>query len=258
MNDSRRQPVIDLNADVGEAATPEQLAVEDALVRFVTSVNIACGGHAGDDFSMRRAVQRATRHGVTVGAHPSFPDRANFGRAHLSLDPASLRTILAEQIAALHAIAESEGVPLAHCKPHGALYHAASADESTAMAIRHACSDVDPDLRLVGQAGSRAVAWWRAWGAPVTEEAFADRVYDADGVLRSRELPDALIVDPNAAAEQACLIATTRTVRAPGGAILPLVADTICIHADTRHAAVIAERVARSLNTAGVKLRPIA
>ncbi len=254
MSDSDRQPTIDLNADFGEASTPEQLAIEDAVIKHVTSVNIACGGHAGDEASMRRAVQAAKRHGVAIGAHPSFPDRANFGRAHINLDPASLHETIAEQITALHTIALSEGVSLSHCKPHGALYHAASAKESVAMAIYQACTALDPDLRLIGQAGSQAVAWWRGLGAEAAEEAFADRVYESTGQLRSRTLPNALITHPQTAAEQACQIATTQTVRCADGATLPLKADTLCIHADTPHAADIVEEVARSLKAAGVKL----
>lgn len=257
MNDHLSQPAIDLNADFGEAATADQLAVEDAVIGSVTSVNIACAGHAGDETSMRHAVQSAARHGAAVGAHPSYPDRVNFGRMRINLDPVALRETISKQITSLHTIALSEGVSLTHCKPHGALYHAASADEATAMAFHQACAELDPTLRLVAQAGSQAAAWWKAWGAPVTEEAFADRVYEADGSLRSRTMPDALISDPNAAAVQACRIATTRTVRCADGAVLPLRADTLCIHADTQQACVIAGHVARSLCAAGVELRSI-
>lgn len=249
--------VIDLNADIGEAITPEHRAIEDTVIGSVTSVNIACGGHAGDEASMLLAVQSAARLGVAVGAHPSYPDPANFGRTRMSLDPATLRASIADQIATLARIARSEGVSLAHCKPHGALYHAASVDESIALVIYQACSDHHPGMRLIARGGSRAVAWWRAWGATVSEEAFADRVYEPDGSLRSRTKPDALIADPDAAAEQALRIASTQSVRCHDGTVLPLMADTLCVHNDTPNAAAIATGVAGSLRAAGVTIRSL-
>lgn len=257
MTASAPQSPIDLNADFGEATTPEQRAVEDAVIESVTSINIACGGHAGDEASMRHAVRIAARYGVAIGAHPSYPDRANFGRASMNLEPAALRTSIAQQISVLASIARSEGASLAHCKPHGALYHAASTDESIALAVFQACCEVDPGMRLVGQAGSRAIAWWRTWGAIVAEEAFVDRAYEPDGLLRSRTRPDALITDPDAAAEQALRIATTRTVRCGDDALLALRADTLCIHVDTPGATAMSARVAQSLRSAGVTLRSL-
>lgn len=248
----------DLNADTGEAATPEHRAAEDAVIASVTSVNIACGGHAGDEATMRHSVRLAAQHGVAVGVHPSYPDRSNFGRVRIDIDPETLCSSIAAQIAALAAVARSEGVRLTHCKPHGALYHAASTDESVASAIFRAAQRHDPSLRLIGQAGSRTISWWRAWDAVVAEEAFADRVYERDGSLRSRSEPHALITDPDAAAAQAVSIATTRTVRCADGSTIPLTADTLCVHADTPNAGAIAARVAQALRAAGVTLRPLA
>lgn len=247
MSGSSRQLVIDLNADLGEATTPEHRAVEDSVIRFVTSVSIACGGHAGDEATMLHAVRSAIRHGVQIGAHPSYLDKERFGRERMELDPRALQESVVEQITALAAISRSYGVSLTHCKPHGALYHAASDDESIAWSLHQACVEHDPDLRLIGQAGSRAVSWWRAWGAPVSSEAFADRVYEPDGSLRPRGEPDALILDPEEAAEQAVRIAVDRTVRCRNGRVAPMSADTICVHADTPGAAAIVARVADSL-----------
>ncbi len=254
-----QQPVplsIDLNADVGEHTTPQHLATELGVIRAVTSVNIACGGHAGGAASMRHAVRIAAEHNVAVGAHPSFPDRANFGRVPLRLPPEDLRRSIREQLAALLVIAQSEGVPVLHCKPHGALYHAASDDDSIAKAVLQACTDLRADFRLVGQAGSRAVAWWRSWDATVWEEGFVDRVYLPDGTLRTRSEPNALITDEHAAAEQAQAIATKQSVRCEDGSVRSLMADTLCIHADTPNAASIANRVAQRLRAAGVILCP--
>jgi UPF0271 protein len=251
----RRVHAIDLNADIGEADDPAGRAREDAIIAIVSSVNIACGGHAGDESSMRHALRVAAQHGVAAGAHPSYPDRTNFGRTRLAIEPAALRDALAEQIASLASLARSEGIPLTHCKPHGALYHAASSDESIAEAIRHACHDHDPGIRLVGQAGSRAVEWWQQKAATVAEEAFADRVYESDGSLRSRTQPGALITDPETAGEQAVRLATSQRVLGPNGETIPIKADTICLHSDTPNAENIAAHVAAALRSAGVIIR---
>lgn len=251
-----RHVAIDLSADIGEGSTRARRAVDDALMKHVTSVNIACGGHAGDEASMRHAVQVASGRNVAVGAHPSYPDRANFGRLAPNLDPSTLRATVAQQLGVLNEIAESEGVKVAHCKPHGALYHAASEDEPAAWAIYEACKDLNPSLHLVSQAGSRAASRWRAWGAPVIAEAFVDRVYESDGSLRSREHPDALIADPEAAAGQATRIATTGTVCCATGSAIPLRAETLCVHSDTPNAVDIARCVSESLKSRGMSVRP--
>ena len=251
------EPVIDFNADVGESQSPAYLATTDAVIGRVTSVNIACGGHAGNETSMRRAIRVAARHGVAIGAHPSFPDRAGFGRTRVDMSPAALRESIADQIGTLAAIAHSEGVSLSHCKPHGALYHVASADEAIARAIYDATIPAGLAPRLVGQAGSRAVELWRTWGASVAEEAFADRGYDSDGRLLPRGEPGAVIMEPASAAEQAVSIACTCRIRSTAGTTLALRADTLCIHSDTPNAGAIAARVATSLREAGVALRSL-
>lgn len=249
---------IDLNADVGEAVSAEQVADERAVMASVSSVNIACGGHAGDEASMRQAIRDAAAGGIAVGAHPSYPDRAQFGRGDIDMEPASLRESLSEQIGRLADIARSEGVPLTHCKPHGALYHAASRDQAVAVAILEACRDQDPGMHLVGMAGSRALAWWRKWGASVHGEAFADRAYNADGTLRSRGAPGAVISDPATAADRAVRIAIRRAMPLEDGTLLQLDAETICVHSDTPGAAEIAERIVATLRERGVAVRPFA
>ncbi|MEM1329434.1 MAG: 5-oxoprolinase subunit PxpA [Planctomycetota bacterium] len=253
MIERAHRQAIDLNADNGERAA-DQHSGDDAIIQHVTSVNIACGGHTGDDASMRLAVRAAARAGVAIGAHPSYPDRAGFGRVRMKLGPEALRKAITDQIGALDAVAQTEGVFLSHCKPHGALYHAASEDESVARAIYEAATGFGQSLRLVGQAGSPAIARWRAWGALVAEEAFADRVYEADGSLRARTLCDALITDPHRAAEQAVRIALTRTNPVADSTVV-VRADTLCVHSDTPNAVAIAARVASSLLASGVTLR---
>jgi UPF0271 protein len=222
---------IDLNADVGEAGG------EEPLYALVTSVNVACGGHAGDLTSMADAVRRAAAHGVTVGAHPGYPDRARFGRQPLPMDAAELVDTLAQQIDALARICRGEGVPLVHVKPHGALYHAASQKPTVAQAI----ADAAPGLVLVGLAGSPALAWWSQGGRHTVAEGFADRVYEPNGTLRSREKEGALILEPDLAAAQALRLARSGSV------------DTLCVHADTPGATGILARVRAALEEAGIR-----
>ncbi|MCC5822289.1 MAG: 5-oxoprolinase subunit PxpA [Phycisphaerales bacterium] len=250
-------PTIDLNADLGEAVDDGARAAERALMGLVTSVNIACGGHTGDASSMRASLITAGRHGCAAGAHPSYPDRANYGRVPVVMAPDELSASLREQIGALDAIARGCGVPLRHVKPHGALYHAAAEDETTARAVFEAAESVDPTLRLIGPAGSPALAWWAGWGAAVGAEGFADRVYEPDGRLRSRALAGAMIGSPQAAAAQALEIALRGRVVSSDGTTAPVPAETICLHGDSPGALSLARAVAGVLQSAGVGIRAL-
>jgi UPF0271 protein len=174
---------LDLNVDVGE------LNGEETLYTLVTSVNVACGGHAGDVASMSDAVRLAASHGVCVGAHPGYPDREHFGRRSIALARPELIRCLIEQVQALSRVCRTEAVPLVHVKPHGALYHDASAQEAVAQAVADAVAQVDGNLALVGFAGSPTLSAWTVRGFRVRREGFADRVYEADGTLRARRHP---------------------------------------------------------------------
>lgn len=245
---------IDLNADVGE--DPGRLADgrEAALMAHLSSVNVACGGHAGDAESMRAVVRLARTLGLSVGAHPSYPDRAGFGRRALALTPDEIRRSVAAQVRALAAICEAEGVALAHCKPHGALYHAAAGDARVASAIADGVRAVGSRVILVGMGGPAGATGNRAYrdaGCAVWEEAFADRTYEADGRLRARSEPGALRSDPAAAAAQALTLAGQGCVISATGARLALQAQTICVHSDTPGAEQIAQAVATALLDAG-------
>ncbi len=250
----RPRHTIDINADIGEGVTPAACAIEAALIEIVTSVNIACGGHAGDEDSMRHALTLAKARGCAIGAHPSYPDREHFGRRRVRTAPDALLASLANQIAALSRLAEQIGVRLSHVKPHGSLYHDVSNEQYIARAIFDAARSCDPHLRLVGMAGSRALNWWRAWGAPVAAEAFADRAYEPDGRLRSRSLPGALMSSPECAARQALSIANRNQIESTNGSIIAVHAQTLCIHADTPNAVEIAQRVRHTLTTAGIEV----
>ncbi|TVQ63553.1 MAG: LamB/YcsF family protein [Phycisphaerales bacterium] len=259
MNPARApNPSIDLNADIGERdADGSDATAEAALGTLVTSVNIACGGHAGNERTMRAAVRRAAAHACAIGAHPAYPDREGFGRRTVPIPADTLSETLTTQIGALARIASDAGAGLRHVKPHGSLYHDASTHEAIARAIMDAARAHDPALRLIGPAASQAVRWWRAWGARVGEEGFVDRVYEADGRLRDRDRPGALLRTPDKAAAQAVQIATRGTATASDGSTVRVPAQTLCLHADTPDAVAIAERVGRALQGVGVTLRAL-
>jgi UPF0271 protein len=232
--------LIDLNADLGEGTG------EDPLYTLITSANIACGGHAGDATTMREAVNLAVRHGVAIGAHPSYPDREGFGRVTRSLAPSKLQEAIAAQVAALVEVAEALGARVSHVKPHGALYTDAAVRRDVALALAEGVASVSNALVLVGLAGSSALRVWRERGFGVAAEGFADRAYAANGMLVPRAEASALITDPTAAAAQAIRLARE------GGCA------TICVHADSEGAAAIAAAVRRGLEEAGFALSALA
>jgi UPF0271 protein len=247
--------LIDINADLGES--PEALAsgADFELMRHITSASVACGGHAGDESTMRQTVAAAKELNVAVGAHPSYPDRENFGRLQTPMAPAALEGSVRDQIASLAKVAERLGVRLIHVKPHGALYHASNKDREIALAVGRAVQAIDPHLIMVGQAGASAVEVWRGMGLHCAAEAFADRTYEPDGTLRKRTLSGALLDIPDRAAQQALDIALRHKVVTSDGSELQLVARTICIHSDTPGAAAIAREVNQRLTAAGVQVR---
>ncbi len=243
---------IDINADLGESAEALANGTDFELMRYITSANVACGGHAGDQQTMQQTLEAAQRLHVAVGAHPSYPDRKNFGRIESTLSPAEIEASVHQQIAALNKIAQSLGVRLVHVKPHGALYHAANVNAEVALAIGRAVKRVDPELVIVGQAGSPALDIWHLLGLRCAAEAFADRAYEPDGTLRKRTLAGALLDDPARAAQQALDLAARHRVITSNGSELPVVADTICIHSDTPGSVAIAREVNQRLKAAGV------
>jgi UPF0271 protein len=248
---------IDLNCDAGEAFGSWPMGDDDALIPLMTSVNVACGAHAGDPLVMRRTVALAARHGVAVGAHPGYPDLQGFGRRALALPPAEVELWVLAQIGALGAIARAQGVPLQHVKAHGALYNAASDIPALAEAIAAAVRGYDPNLVLVARAGSVQAAAGRAAGLRVAEEAFADRGYDSQGRLLPRGAAGALLTDPQAAAARALGLVRTGGLQAADGSWLALRADTLCVHSDTPGASAVAAAVRDALSAPGVRLRPL-
>jgi UPF0271 protein len=248
---------IDLNCDMGEL--PEAIAdgTQEGLMRSITSVNVACGGHAGDDGTMKTTIEQAVRWKLAIGAHPGYADRANFGRVELKLTAGAIADTVFEQVRAVAEIAAGCGVRLAHVKPHGALYNQAVHSREIAEAIAKGVARWGRDVVLVGLAGSPMLDVFRGAGFAVAAEAFADRRYEADGTLRSRKFEDALIRDPEEAGRQALGIVERGVVSACEGTEVSVDAQTICIHGDTPGAPEIAATVARTLRTAGVTLRAL-
>jgi 5-oxoprolinase (ATP-hydrolysing) subunit A len=248
---------VDLNADLGESVSAAELAGELSLAGLVTSVNVACGAHAGNAATMRRVLEAARAAGSAVGAHPGYPDREGRGRRALHLAPSVVTTLVADQIATLSEVAASVGVTVVHVKPHGALYNQAARDPELALAIAAAVVQMGSGLRLVGLADSELIGAGRRLGLPVAAEAFLDRRYRPDGTLVPRGEPGAIIDSATDATAQAVSIVVEGGVRATDGAWLPIAADTICIHGDTAGAPVLARRVRAALEAAGVEVRPL-
>ena len=234
--------MIELNADIGEGCN------DAALMPYLTRVSIACGGHTGDIASMAAALRLAAEHGAAVGAHPSYPDRAGFGRRALAASAEDIAAWITQQTEALAEQAVRLGLRLAHVKPHGALYNVAAQDRCVAEAVAQAVTAFDPGLVLVGRSGSQLIAAGQAAGLAVLNEAFADRRYQANGQLVSRETEGALITDPDLAAQLACALARGEPVATLDGAALRIRAETLCLHSDTPNALNIARAVHAALN----------
>jgi UPF0271 protein len=245
---------IDLNADLGER--PEAFQVDAELMKVISSANIACGGHAGDAASVRRMVELASSLDVALGAHPSFPDRANFGRIAMNIPLPELQRSLEEQLGLIAEVAAEGGVRVTHVKPHGALYHSANSDAAVAQTIAKAVCAVDRSMILVAQHGSAALGSYRDAGLATATEAFADRAYEPNGSLRSRTLAGALL-DENRAVDQALNIVLHQCVMASDGSQLSIHPDTLCFHSDTPNATFIARRVREALEKAGARISPL-
>lgn len=240
---------IDLNADLGEGCGSDA-----ALLQLVSSANIACGFHAGDAETMLASVREALRNGVAIGAHPSFPDRENFGRTAMTLPPETVYAQMLYQIGALAAITRAEGGQLRHVKPHGMLYNQAAKEPELADAIARAVSTVDPDLILVGLAGSELIRAGTRHGLITREEVFADRGYQADGSLVPRTQAGALISDENQALAQTLEMIQRGRVKSITGEWARVHAQTVCIHGDGEHALAFARRLRNEFEVNNIKI----
>jgi UPF0271 protein len=246
---------VDLNTDAGESFGAWALGDDAALFSYVTSVNVACGFHAGDPSVIRRTIRLAADAGVCIGAHPGYPDLQGFGRRAMAITPGEVEDLVLYQVAALLGITRAEGVRLAHVKPHGALYTQAARDPALASAIARAVASLDNRLVLVGLAGWSLIQAAADAGLPSAAEAFADRAYLADGSLAPRHLPGAVIQDGDTVARRAVRIIRDHHVRSlDTDRDIPVRADTLCIHGDTPGAPELARAVRAALERAGVRV----
>jgi UPF0271 protein len=248
---------VDLNADVGESFGAYSIGDDAALMKFITSANIAAGFHAGDPVVLRKTIRIAGEHGVAIGAHPGFPDLAGFGRREMRVSAAETEDLVLYQVAAVAGVAAAEGLPLQHVKPHGALFNMAARDADLALAIARATAAIDRRLILFGPPNSELLKAAREVGLRVAAEVFADRAYEPDGSLVSRGQPGAVISDGKAVVERAVRMVQARRVTAVDGSIVSLDVDTICLHGDTPGAEKLAATLRGGLEGAGILVRAV-
>lgn len=247
---------IDLNCDMGESFGRYTLGNDAAMFRAVTSVNIACGLHAGDPTVIANTIAMAVDAGISIGAHPGFPDMQGFGRRMLSMTPEDLRNSILYQISALAGITTAHGGTLRHVKPHGALYNLAARDLETAQAIVQAITAFDANLAVMTLPNSVLAQVAQAAGLRVLHEGFADRTYQANGALVPRSQAGAVIHDPVVASERAVGMVRSGCVKAITGEVVPLDIQTLCVHGDTPGADAVAAQLREALTTAGIVVRP--
>ena len=239
--------MIDMNCDMGELNELMDDGTYESLMNHVTSINVACGGHAGDDVMMNTMVELAKAKKVNLGAHPSYPDKENFGRYEIDISISDLKDSISTQIINLIDIANKSGSELSHVKPHGALYNKAAEDKGLAMLIGEVVKSIDPLLPIMCLAGSQMMTVLESIGLKAMPESFADRTYEPDGTLRKRSYSNALIDIPQIASKQAFNIYYNKRIIAHEGSEFSIDSKTICIHSDTENALKIAKAVKQKL-----------
>jgi len=251
----------DLNCDMGESFGAYTIGMDEAVIPYITSANIACGWHAGDPLVMDSTVKMAVANGVSVGAHPGYPDLIGFGRRNMDCTPTEIRSYVISQIGALQAFCTVHGVRLQHVKPHGALYLTAVGNEKVARAVAEAIVSVDPNLLYIALAGPQGEMMRRIGeevGLKTVYEAFPDRAYTPEGNLVSRRQPSAVIKDPQKVAQRALRMASEGVVIAVNGASVPIEAHTLCVHGDMQSAADLVKSIRQTLEANGVAVQPMA
>lgn len=249
---------VDLNCDLGESFGNYTCGLDAEVIPHISSANVACGFHASDPLVMMKTVALAKRYGVSVGAHPGYPDLVGFGRRNMTVSPVELKAMVQYQIGALQAFCKAQGVALRHVKPHGAMYNMAAKDRKLADAICEAIGEVDSSLILLGLSGSQMLEAAKESGLPWTSEVFADRAYEDDGSLTPRALPGSVITDEEEAIARVLQMVQEGTVTARSGKTIPIQADSICLHGDGVKAVEFARRIRAELTAAGVEIVPLA
>jgi UPF0271 protein len=248
---------IDLNCDLGESFGAYRMGADERILPYISSANIACGFHAGDPSVMRKTVKMALENQVAIGAHPGLPDLIGFGRRTMAISPEEAFDLIVYQVGALWAFVQAEGGRLHHVKPHGALYNMAAVNQKLSEAIAEAIYKVNPQLILYGLAGSELINAGNKLGLQTAQEVFADRTYQPDGTLTPRNLPHALLADPEQAARQVVRMVKDGKVRALSGEEISIPADTVCIHGDGPHAVAFVHTIREFLSKEGISIQAI-
>ena len=243
---------VDLNADLGESFGAYTIGMDREVLKYITSANVACGFHAGDPLVMQKTVSMAKENQTRVGAHPGYPDLLGFGRRNMNISPEEAKAYIKYQLGALLAFTHSEGIKLQHVKPHGAFYNMAAVDEKLALAICQGIYEVDPDLIMLGLAGSQHIKAAQKVGLRVASEVFADRGYMNDGTLVPRKLAGAMIHDRNEAIERTIRMVKEGCVETIQGEIIPIQADSICVHGDNPDAIGFVSEIRSRLEAEGI------
>jgi UPF0271 protein len=249
---------IDLNCDLGESFGAYTLGLDSDVIPFITSANVACGYHAGDPLVMEATVKACKAAGVRIGAHPGFPDLIGFGRRNLAASPGEVKAYVQYQIGALWAFCKAQNVPLAHVKPHGALYNMAGKDEALALAICEGIAAVDPGLILLALSGSKMIDAARQTGLPFAREVFADRAYEEDGSLVARTKPGSMITEEARAIARVVGMVKNGTVEAITGKVIPLQPESVCVHGDNAHALAFVQKIRAALEENGIQVAAMA
>lgn len=248
---------VDLNSDLGESFGSYKIGMDSEIIKFVSSVNVACGYHAGDPMVMAKTVQAAKDAGIAIGAHPGYPDLMGFGRRNMVCTPEEAGNYVKYQLGALLAFTKAAGVKMQHVKPHGALYNMAGKDEKLAMAIAEAIASVDDSIILLGLAGSEMLKAGKKVGLKTASEVFADRAYQADGSLVPRSKPGAVIHDTDEAIARTIRMVKEGRVTAITGEEVEIAADSICVHGDNPSALAFVQAIREKLTAEGVVIAPI-
>jgi 5-oxoprolinase (ATP-hydrolysing) subunit A len=234
---------VDLNCDLGESFGVFRVGNDEKIMKYVSSVNIACGFHAGDPTIMNQTVEIACKNDVKIGAHPGYPDLTGFGRRNMNLTPDEVYANVLYQIGALNAFVIAHGTSLNHVKPHGALYNMCAVNPHLAMAVAKAVYDFNPSLTLYGLANSELIKAGKKYRLKTAQEVFADRTYQADGTLTPRTESNALITDEQQSIKQTIQMVIENQITCVTGETIPIVADTICLHGDGEHALSFARKI---------------
>lgn len=248
---------VDLNCDLGESFGNYKCGMDEEVIPFISSANVACGFHASDPIVMTKTVDLAKKNDVAVGAHPGYPDLVGFGRRNLAVSPAEVKAMVQYQVGALQAIARAQGVQVYHVKPHGAMYNMAGKDEKLAEAICEAIYEVDPRLILLGLSGSEMLKAAERIGLRAAKEVFADRAYEEDGSLVARSKPGAMITDEDEAIQRVVRMIKEGKVTAISGKDIEVQADSICVHGDGEKALAFVEKIRKALMREGVEIKAL-